>query len=343
LTASQGSVWSVETILVDTERLIWKKSYAWTASEGTGGHTWKLTESRKFVYDGWNLVAEFVADAQGVDHLARAYAWGQETVGGGIGALLSITAFAADGTVATYLPLMDGGGNVTGLVDANTGDVVATYRYDPFGNLIEKTGDAAALAANPFGFSTKYFDQETGLYYYGYRYYSPELGKWMTRDPLQEAGGVNVYGFVGNDPVNKADMRGLSPVTVEDSLKMNSPTNQDAALWIGLNRGIDQVMPSSNSYLFSGFRASQGIIPAAWMLARTNLIPVMLSSPSFRRASPSLKLASPGLMRCWPHRTARPSVRPRRSPRGRPRLIRRSRGAKPAMIMAPSPAGRFPP
>ena len=171
----------------DQGRRIWKKSYAWTPSTTTGGHVWTLVESRKFVYDGWNLVAEFVADAQGVDRLARAYAWGQETVGGGIGALLSITAFAADGTVATYLPLMDGSGNVTGLVDASTGNVVATYRYDPFGNLIEKTGTTDALAANPFGFSTKYFDAETGLYYYGYRYYSPELGKWMTRDPLQEA------------------------------------------------------------------------------------------------------------------------------------------------------------
>jgi len=143
--------------------------------------------------------------------------------------LLSITTFAADGVTvtATYIPLMDGGGNVTGLADANTGAVVATYRYDPFGNLIEKTGTAEALAANPFGFSTKYFDQETGLYYFGYRYYSPELGRWMTRDPLQESGGVNVYGFVGNDPVNQVDALGL--VGVIELIELGARTAVAAA------------------------------------------------------------------------------------------------------------------
>ena len=56
----------------DQGRRIWKKSYAWSPSTTTGGHVWTLVESRKFVYDGWNLVAEFVADGQGVDRLTHA-------------------------------------------------------------------------------------------------------------------------------------------------------------------------------------------------------------------------------------------------------------------------------
>jgi len=133
----------------------------------------------------------------------------------GVGGLLSITSYHADGTAsATYLPTFDGGGNVTGLVDAASGAVAATYAYDPFGNLLATTGSQSAVDANPFRFSTKYFDSETGLYYYGYRYYSPQIGRWMTRDPMQEGGGVNVYAFVNNDPINKIDPDGLEPQAI---------------------------------------------------------------------------------------------------------------------------------
>jgi RHS repeat-associated protein len=67
-------------------------------------------------------------------------------------------------------------------------------------------GDMAKV--NPFGFSTKYTDNETDLVYYGYRYYSPALGRWLSRDPIEEQGGLNLYAFVNNDPVNKVDVIG---------------------------------------------------------------------------------------------------------------------------------------
>ena len=60
-----------------------------------------------------------------------------------------------------------------------------------------------------YRFSTKYFDTETGLYYYGYRYYDPDTGRWLSRDPLEEQGGINLYQFIGNDPVNWVDPLGL--------------------------------------------------------------------------------------------------------------------------------------
>jgi RHS repeat-associated protein len=62
---------------------------------------------------------------------------------------------------------------------------------------------------NPFLFSSKYYDWETGLLYYGHRYYSPSLARWLSRDPIEENGGPNVYGFAGNDPVNALDLFGL--------------------------------------------------------------------------------------------------------------------------------------
>lgn len=56
--------------------------------------------------------------------------------------------------------------------------------------------------------STKYLDQETELYYYGYRFYNPSLGRWPSRDPIREAGGRNLYGFVANTPPNGVDRLG---------------------------------------------------------------------------------------------------------------------------------------
>jgi len=63
--------------------------------------------------------------------------------------------------------------------------------------------------ANPFRFSTKYQDDETDLVYYGYRYYNTSTGRWLIRDPLEEEGGLNPYGFVGNNPLDESDDLGL--------------------------------------------------------------------------------------------------------------------------------------
>jgi len=86
----------------------------------------------------------------------------------------------------------------------------ATYTYDAFGNLMVKTGSLD----QPFQFSTKRYDAQTGLVYYGYRFYSPIQGRWINRDPLGESGGMNLYRFVGNSPLNYIDPNGEEPVTV---------------------------------------------------------------------------------------------------------------------------------
>jgi RHS repeat-associated protein len=55
----------------------------------------------------------------------------------------------------------------------------------------------------------EYHDDVTGLVYYGYRYYAPHLHRWLSKDPIGYAGGLNLYGFVGNDPINAWDWLGL--------------------------------------------------------------------------------------------------------------------------------------
>jgi RHS repeat-associated protein len=72
--------------------------------------------------------------------------------------------------------------------------------------VLQASGPAAAI--NPFRFSTKYEDPETSLLYYGYRFYNPSTGRWLSRDPIEEAGGMNLYAYVENDPINYIDTDG---------------------------------------------------------------------------------------------------------------------------------------
>jgi RHS repeat-associated protein len=89
----------------------------------------------------------------------------------------------------------------------------ATYDYGPFGELIRATGPYAA--ANSYRFSTKPQDVDTGHLYYNYRPYSTKIGRWLTRDPVEENGGLNLYGFVGNSGVGKWDVLGQSILPYE--------------------------------------------------------------------------------------------------------------------------------
>jgi RHS repeat-associated protein len=59
-------------------------------------------------------------------------------------------------------------------------------------------------------FSTKSHDWETGLFYYGYRYYNPHTGRWPSRDPIGENGGLNLYGFAGDNPITRIDPLGFN-------------------------------------------------------------------------------------------------------------------------------------
>jgi len=106
----------------------------------------------------------------------------------------------------TSFPLADANGNITEYVNTN-GTVVAHYQYDAFGNTSASSG---AMADDfHFLFSSKYLDEETGFYYYGYRYYHPASGRWLSRDPIGEWGGLMLYGFVNNSVVNIIDILGL--------------------------------------------------------------------------------------------------------------------------------------
>ncbi len=156
-----------------------------------------------YFYDGWNLAHETISTASGVT--TNQYVWGKDLSGtlqgaGGVGGLLAVS---IDG--AWYFPFYDNNGNITAYTD-ETGTIVAEYTYDAFGRTLAATGSLADIF--PHRFSTKYYDSEAGLYSYGYRFYSPELMRWMNRDPIEEEGGVNQYAFIRNSAIFKVDILG---------------------------------------------------------------------------------------------------------------------------------------
>jgi len=194
---------------------------------------WAVEEDLKFIYDGWQCVAELNATNNA---LVRSYTWGLDMSGtttgaGGVGGLISMTVHQGP-LAGTYFYCYDGNGNVAALVNAADGATAASYEYGPFGELIRANGPLAFI--NPFRFSTKYQDDETGFLYYGYRYYDPSTGRWLNRDPIgEETGGRNLYAMVHNDPVDLVDMLGLWETDAHHDIVMRwlADTKWDAYPW----------------------------------------------------------------------------------------------------------------
>src|SRR5206468_3971551 len=108
----------------------------------------------------------------------------------------------------TYFYAFDGNGNVTALVNAADASIAAQYENDAFGGVIRMTGLMAK--ANPFRFSTKFQDDESGLVYFGIRHYSSVTGRWLSRDPLDIFGGLNLLAAHRNNPMSFVDLVGLN-------------------------------------------------------------------------------------------------------------------------------------
>lgn len=178
---------------------------------------------RRFLYDGWSMLAEYSLTAGSPTlTVLRSYTWGLDIArslsdAGGVGALLQIADHASR---KSYLPTYDGNGNIASLLNGDSGTLATVYEYNGFGESLRVQSFDTVIADNPYRFSTKFTDVETGLVDYGRRFYDPRNGRFVGRDPVEETGGLNLYGFVRNNPINRWDYIGLSDIIKMEAFKV---------------------------------------------------------------------------------------------------------------------------
>ena len=168
-----------------------------------------LMSKKRFIYNGYLQIAEL--DAMNVSEtvapiLRKTYLWDpMEPIATRV---LAMSVFDETGTyVEDLFYTHDALKNTTALFGIQAGRR-ALYEYGPYGSTVKMEGNAAEM--NPFRFASEYFDEETGLVQYNFRYYNPTDGRWINKDPLMEKGGVNLYGYLFNHVGIYIDWIGLS-------------------------------------------------------------------------------------------------------------------------------------
>jgi len=138
---------------------------------------------------------------------------------------LPVSTAVANGTLFYH---QDGLGSVTDLTDS-AGAMAKSYAYDAYGNVLESLG----TVEQPYAYTGREFDSESGLYYYRARYYDPTTGRFLKRDPIGfVSGDSNPYKYTRNNPINRTDALGFTSLsfniknktlTVNPEVKGRSP------------------------------------------------------------------------------------------------------------------------
>ena len=167
--------------------------------------------------------------------------------------------------------LFDGLGSVTSLTDSSE-SLLASYKYEPFGKILEETGSIA----NPYRFTGREYDGDTGLYYYRARYYDAEVGRFLSEDPIGAIDGPNLYVYVKNNPITLRDPFGLFRISkytddfvlsqwIDTSLDLSSDIFKDSNIFdfmthtkLGIETVVDIV-----EYSKEGDILKAGILPSA--------------------------------------------------------------------------------
>ena len=211
-------------------------------------------EVEGYQWDGWKLIMIAKLNTDGTFHSRKwscvwrpdvgssLYARSDWMRAGGVGGVAWLQTGAVQsysygtGGAEVHVPLADHMGNVRHYYQFKstkgnvTGQLVASYEYDAFGREVRAWGlntptenQPPGLPASrpwadllPFHYSSKLRDVDSGFNYYGYRFYDPGAGRWLNRDPIEEEGGVNLYGMLLNDPLNWIDVLGMSKPSCEE-------------------------------------------------------------------------------------------------------------------------------
>ena len=147
-------------------------------------------QTKRYVYDGEDILLEY--DSANV--LQARY-----THGPGIDEPIAVTKSGS-----TFFYHQDGLGTVTDLTDS-AGSTAKSYAYDAYGTIVDQTG----TVDQPYSYTGRELDSETGLMYHRARYYDPRNGRFLQKDPLRFINGANLYIYTMNNPANFADPLGL--------------------------------------------------------------------------------------------------------------------------------------
>jgi RHS repeat-associated protein len=150
----------------------------------------------KYFVDPNGVLPQVIAEMDNGGNITSYYVYD------GIGLVAKITPGGAK-----HFYHFDGSGNAIAMTDSS-GNMVNKYAYDEFGNLL----NSIEAISNPFLYVGQYgvMDDDSGLFYMRARYYDPAVGRFISKDPIGFTGGLNLYGYANNNPINKLDPLGLT-------------------------------------------------------------------------------------------------------------------------------------
>jgi len=206
---STNYTWSKGTLL----SRVYKSSYAYSNYyyDGMGFRRQKTvytngtTVTHNYQYDGSRILKETITGGSYAGTLDFIYLGNQ------------ITGFTYKNKQYFFQKNLQG--DIINIYD-NTNTLVASYKYDAWGNCTITLDTNSIGTINPFRYRGYYYDRESNLYYCNARYYNPEILRWMSLDSLEyleedRINGCNLYAYCNNDPVNYSDEYGYVPVPID--------------------------------------------------------------------------------------------------------------------------------
>lgn len=211
--AGWNYIWNGENRLITASNVMHSVRYAY---DHRGRMIWKQISSKNvstktitYLWDDYNIIAESVSQDNTTSTTHNV--WGLDLSGtlqsaGGVGGLVAVIQGRDGSPSCPLLPCYDANGNITEYI-SNDGTIVAHYEYSLFGEITAQSG----ALSNSFThrFSTKPWCPITRLSEYEFRMYNQSLGRWISRDPIEEEGGLNLYKFADNNPIILIDQYGL--------------------------------------------------------------------------------------------------------------------------------------